>query len=67
MEEDTVLWHHRDAPPHAVQLCAVNVLAPDADSAGARLVEPVQEPDESGLAGAGASHDGESGPGRNLE
>ena len=52
MEEDAVLGHHGDAAPHAGQVQAIDVLAPDQDGAALGAVESVQQSDHCGLARA---------------
>ena len=42
MEEDTVLRHHRDAPPHTAQVQAIDLLVPDTDGATLGAVESVK-------------------------
>ena len=43
MEEDAVLRHHGDAPPHTAQVQATDLLVTDADGAALGAVESVEK------------------------
>ena len=58
-KQPAALKHIADPPPQQDRIDAPHVLAFDRDRAGVGLDQPVGEPQQRGLAGAGAADDGQ--------
>ncbi len=58
MKQHRILGHDGDMLSQTIQVHALDVMAGDLDAARRRVVEPVQQPDQGGLARPRAAHDG---------
>ena len=67
VEQIGVLRHHRDQPAHRFRIERAQVLAADADRAALRIVQPQQQADDGGFAGAAGADDADALAGGDVE